>query len=310
MVAVTRGLWLERTVVEREGSHAWIEVPLSDGPYAPATVLARVQAISRLAGEELLRWLRLPDAHTLAVSGVFVYAPMRPGTSVFEMLEAGGGQERAIPFPAIGRRLAALHGTRLDDAASLSLSRGRPPLDILGLFWSDAPADGELALLRRCLAACEPFRRLVMSTSEADGSPGVLLHGRWSTGALICPAGEPDGVIACGGIDAWIGPPEFDVGYLFGDLVELAAASWLAGASARVADALAAMLAVTIEYRRYRCLDAGRIAGFTARRILSHLVANARWRRQEGHSSLSAREIMGLFSAAEGILPELERCLR
>jgi hypothetical protein len=299
-----RGLWLERICLNVAGNHVWAESPLESSPYEPGVLLERMRRVSRLLERPDLGWLRWPSLQSILDRPAFVYAPAPPATPVFEMIEGYGGGLGAIPFGSIARQLAQLHDTSLAGAGIEASSLDYPVIDPLASFASGEPRDDDLELMRRALSECEHLREWIGATArlrEID-RPRALLHGRWSTGTLFCPAGPGQPILALGGLDHWLGPPEFDLAYLCGELVELAAESMMRGVREGVALALRSIDTLCREYCRCRPVDGEILIALTARRIVSHLAANFAWRRRDGHALPAVRGLVAILRITETVL--------
>lgn len=184
--------------------------------------------------------LTAPAAHLVpalpAESGAAVLAvPERAGDGLLHRVAGSASaaawlrdfrpQARALvahSLAAAGRSLRALHAVPVPDEVPL----GVPP----GLARLRAWADGSGDLKRRALAVWGPERmeRLLGWAAQAAGTTGggprtrSLVHGWASVGALVPPLGRGGRVALLTGEDLAAGRPELDLGWLLGELVELA----------------------------------------------------------------------------------------
>ena len=166
-----------------------------------------------------------------------IYAPVPTSLLLFDLATggmgiAGGGTAEALPpdaaqWPALlgglGELAAWLHAVPLDAAAAGALPREQRLVELVRV---------ELAGGAGVVPAIPPLLREGARTALADfdgATTRCLVHGRLSLGSYACGGGAAGGAAGDGAgallgwADAGLGTRWFDVGYLLGELVELAA---------------------------------------------------------------------------------------
>lgn len=135
----------------------------------------------------------------------------------------------------------------------------------------------------------------------------VFLHGRWSTGSVLL---NGDSWMMLSGVEFWHGPAEYDLGFMMGELVELAAEGLLAEDMHRVQNALRLGVLLVIGYSKAMPVDTTALIGWTAHRLAEHLVLNEAWRRHRGGVLPSETEWHLAVGALTTALKRFEQVLR
>ncbi|MFD3326977.1 hypothetical protein [Streptomyces sp. NPDC058701] len=219
------GTGLSATRIHRapDGGFLWWQGP---GPQVPEPLTApAAHLVPRLPPESGAAVLAVPER-----AGDGLLHRVSGSASAAAWLRDFRPQARALvahSLASAGRSLRALHAVPVPDDVAL----GPPP----GLTRLRAWADGSGELRRRTLASWGPERleRLLgwadqaapASAPAAAPTPAgarVLVHGWASVGALVPPLGRGGRVALLTGEDLAAGRPELDLGWLLGELVELA----------------------------------------------------------------------------------------
>ncbi len=232
----SRGPILNRSAVRAaDGTFFWIEEAHESSGYEA----------SDASKSERLR--TLPNiAPALAVGErTFLYGPLESCDLAVSHLTTG-------LLRGLGATLRMFH--------MLPLDAGLPPRGKMIDAIAEAVADPALAAAHPLLTrlARHAVRRVM------SGEERVLLHGRYSTGAVVV-AGH--GFAIMSGIDLWSGPAEFDAGYLLGELVELSLADRSIDRDALIGSFL----------RGYGTpLDPANLCAFIALRTIDHAIRISR----------------------------------
>lgn len=303
VVREVEGLWtLRRCLAVKEG-YRWIEVPRAAGPYHPvARFGARLTTLRRVLEVPARTWLDLAVPSTAPGGGAFLYGTVAQPHTFFDIMSRVLEEDRGGVFITIGRRLAELH------AAPVCGGGGgfsdRPAV------WLDEPTDeaaarsAHLASLHRALRACGAIRELARrGTVGPAAGPRVLLHGRWSSGVILPSSEAAENLVVLGGVDFWLGPREYDLGYLTGEILESVAEGFVVSRPYAAESALAAVAGLLEGYGLP--VSPRRLAAFTARRVVSHLVANAMWRFRKGLPPADPAALVALLTVAERLLPHV-----
>lgn len=222
------GTGLSATRIHRapDGGFLWWQGP---GPQVPGPLTApAAHLVPGLPPESGAAVLAVPER-----AGDGLLHRVSGSASAAAWLRDFRPQARALVAHALasaGRSLRALHAVPVPDDVPL----GPPP----GLTRLRAWADGSGELRRRTLAAWGPERleRLLgwadqaapaeaaapATTGPATTGARSLVHGWASVGALVPPLGRGGRVALLTGEDLAAGRPELDLGWLLGELVELA----------------------------------------------------------------------------------------
>lgn len=236
------------------------EHPTPGGPLDP--LVAHLAALNSHGVElqERCPELVIPDRTELR-RNILRYSGLAPD-SLHEALETE--QDLSPTFEALGSRLARIH-----DIAPASAVPRQPPVRPL-----EAPGTVVQGPLREALSTECTLLRLATEVQEPT-EPPVLLHGRFSTGSVQVRRNTWQ---LLSGVEQWSGPREGDLGYLLGDLVELATEGVMAD---RRGLTLKAFNYATATIQGYGIVPSRlRLTAWTANRLVNHLMLNAEWRAQ------------------------------
>ena len=298
-----RGLWFDRIRIETSDGQIWIEIPVAGISYSTSTAVPKIEALRQMLTEGGRQCFILPDLDLARNSDAFCYSLKLNGSTVFEMLNRGPGAYKLVPFFAIGEKLAVLHATSLRQIESTTFKRqGFVPIRE---FLRGNLEPELLGTLRSSLECCRDVELLVeQAEDEIDRDEKTLLHGRWSSGAMVSSSSTE--IAALSGVDCWFGPAAFDAGYFLGEIIELAADLFAVKQRASYSSLIDAAELFLCGYRSRRVLLNVSILRFIGHRIISHLAANILWRRNERIALPTAAEISQILSIVSVVLKEFE----
>lgn len=229
----THGTGLLRTSVARlpGGGFVWERRP---GPAAPEGLAPPAPGLARTVTEAGRSQGVEPALPTVADPTATVLRYRLPGAfSAARLLRIPDPQVPALVTEALrgtGRLLAALHTHT--PAASLAAPPTGPPSGIRRLrgWLARGEGPGDAGRLHRAFVARlgEGRRRRAIEAADWAGwaGGGALLHGAPGLGGLVPSPYAGRGALLTGE-ELAVGTPEFDVGWLLGELVELRAAARL-----------------------------------------------------------------------------------
>lgn len=294
---------LDRACMSDATSLIWVELPKPGGPFDP---LERRLPSLREAQETQsgADWLCFPDLKLLVSDNVGVFR-LPPSETLYHRLAAGGKWPSLEAFTFLGTRLAEFHRAGTSVGAAQPASQRRPVVRAMDQLDSEEVKDCHLHLID----ALGTTQMLLSLANEGEArmasETATMLHGRWSLGTTLL---RPEGSATCtvlGGIDCWFGPREFDVGFLIGELLEMAAHGAVGGDSESRQFAFAAAEAFAGGYQAVDRLSAEQILVFSAHRLVTHLVLNAWWRAIYGIPQPAADDWKHMLDVMEIQLVEL-----
>ncbi len=297
-VHAVRGLWFCRVVHRAGPVHRCTEVPIAGRCYDNPRVLRAVLRTSRSlwASQPLIA---VAHARTYVRTGRIVYAGVH-GRSLFE----AEALRCPVDTGVIGDCLGELHGVGVDPSHLAVLPRRPLTFESTATWYREnAGRDSAFATLRTAPYLVGLFESVLNGDWR---SAEVVLHGRWSSGAIhLCSAGT---LRVLTGPDVWVGPAEFDLAFLIGEWLE-AAADALAGGGrpggpvrffeSRIGPFLCA-------YTRHRTISMGLLQRFVVYRVLAHLCWNHKWRLLEGLAPLRSLEVEAAVEGLGLLLPAIQ----
>jgi hypothetical protein len=210
--------------------------------------------------------------------GLLLYAPGPYERLLFDDLVAvpadGDRWSRtAATFSQLGSYLAALHRPPLDADGVRVLGRSCPALDVTIALVRGSDVDAAGAILRDELSLAP---NVLEAVARADGATRVPvgLHGRFSSGAVLVGGGS---FAVSGWLESWCGPRAYDLGYMVGELLELASRSEPAGERQLRAHAVGLVRAYAWGCDGPAAAEvAAQLGPYTAARVVRHLLSNVR----------------------------------
>jgi len=219
-----------------------------------------------------------------------------------------------------GRELAPAHQDRGLSETSLALAVLHAVPESVWRPVSQLPPPPMYAIMRllaereshdAVAGALGPVRPMVRKAVDDLSAPArTLCHGRWSLGVFAYDPAAQDRMCAVVGPDLFVGPPEADLGYLMGDLVEAIVSAKLTrnteAMRCRINDALAMVNA----YQTCSPLCVEMTLNFAAARVAAHFAANERLRRKRGEQApFTTAALTEIFSHVRATTQSLSEIL-
>lgn len=267
------------------GRYTWLEHD-RDGRLVTTPVERALAAIQAVASDP---WIAVPfvsEQGTAVYDGLYgcqlLVDPLMPD----QCLDDGIAHGLKPVFARLGELLAGLHTRRPAPVVMRPLLRSHPGVDEVRRLLERGRdcIQPTLALerLQEHLLCEHPdlvlaLRQVCLTWDRCPASS--IIHGAFSPAYVALSEAEPrtDGLRVLGWYDAAFGPPALDVGWLLGELRELAEVRNVAGA-ALLRELGHVFLTAYVDGRPDVC-DAGFIddcSGFAAMKIVAHLVAFVR----------------------------------